>query len=258
MTARGWDRSGLAPRRPCNLSVNLKVLKTKTVCLKYDTSKRFKRGLKSAKITLSSGRVRAGALRCGPRLYRGHFASARDAPERQGAAEVAGPRGRGAEPGEGRQRPRALWRLRGRSAAPGASRGWCPRAPDPAAPGPGLSAGRSGRRVECSPSGVSVFHLGEGAAQDRVRPPLPAAERGGAQAGDAASGARRRPGPRVGRARTRHAGGRVRSGRCGPRVCGPEVRVGQVVLVTVLSPRLRTRGPLHDRDRGERPGQMAA
>lgn len=133
MTARGWDRSGLAPRWPCNLSVNLKVLKTKTVCLKYDTSKRFKRGLKSAKITLSSGRVRAGALRCGPRLYRGHFASARDAPERQGAAEVAGPRGRGAEPGEGRQRPRALWRLRGRSAAPGASRGWCPRALDPAA-----------------------------------------------------------------------------------------------------------------------------
>lgn len=131
MTARGWDRSGLAPRWPCNLSVNLKVLKTKTVCLKYDTSKRFKRGLKSAKITLSSGRVRARALRCGPRLYRGHFSSARDAPERQGAAEVAGPRGRGAEPGEGRQRPRALWRLRGRSAAPGASRGWCPRRPCP-------------------------------------------------------------------------------------------------------------------------------
>lgn len=75
---------------------------------------------------------------------------------------------------------------------------------------------------------------------------------------DPASGARRRPRPRVGRARTRHAGGRVRSGRCGPRVCGPEVRVRQVVLVTVLSPRLRTRGPLHDRDRGERPGQMAA
>lgn len=206
MTARGWDRSGLAPRWPCNLSVNLKVLKTKTVCLKYDTSKRFKRGLKSAKITLSSGRVRAGALRCGPRLYRGHFASARDAPERQGAGEVAGPRGRGAEPGEGRQRPRALWRLRGRSAAPRASRSQRPRAwtprrvPAPAAPGPGLSAGRSGRPVECSPSGVSVFHLGEGAAQDRVRPPLPAAERGGAQAGDAASGAPRRPGPRVGRA----------------------------------------------------------
>lgn len=155
MTARGWDRSGLAPRRPCNLSVNLKVLKTKTVCLKYDTSKRFKRGLKSAKITLSSGRVRAGALRCGPRLYRGHFASARDAPERQGAAEVAGPRGRGAEPGEGRQRPCALWRLRGRSPRP-ASPSPGPRGASPSPPPPPRLAQGSAPDAQAAVSNVPL------------------------------------------------------------------------------------------------------